>query len=439
MNPDTFNQWLASLPDGTEAFLTLLRIKPTPLVSLMIALTLIGVIAVITHLILHRGLKALLAHLAQKSRALWKAALFDGHLFQRIAFTVQAVLIQIQAELWLDPGTVPLMIISTATRLWIIVFSLLILYSVLDTLLALSRQHRTFQDLPLRGVFQSVKLIGAVLAVIFLISTIIGKSPVILFSGLGAMTAVLMLVFKDPILGLVGGIQLSANRMLSVGDWLEMPKYGADGDVIDITLTSVKVQNWDKTITTIPTYALIADSFKNWRGMQESGGRRIMRSIRIDVSSVHFLSETEIAFLQKAALLSDYIDARLEEIARDNSRQAQDLTCPINGRRLTNLGTFRVYLTRYLQNHSGINAGMTLMVRQLEPCSDGIPIQVYAFANTTVWTEYEGIQSDIFDHVLAVIPQFGLRLHQTPTGHDIREAVRELARVSDRSTPAAGS
>ena len=261
MNPDTFNQWLASIPEGTEAFLNLLRIKPTPLFSLVIALTLIVVIAVITHLILHRGLKVLLRHLAQKSRNVWKAALFDGYLFQRVAFTVQAVLIQIQAELWLDPGTLPLVIISTATRLWIIVFSLLILYSVLDTLLALSRQHRSFQD----------------------------------------------------------------------------------------------------------------------------------------------------------------------------------LTCPINGRRLTNLGTFRVYLTRYLQNHSGINAGMTLMVRQLEPCSDGIPIQVYAFANTTVWTEYEEIQSDIFDHVLAVIPQFGLRLHQTPTGHDIRESVSELARVTDRPTQATGS
>jgi miniconductance mechanosensitive channel len=264
------------------------------------------------------------------------------------------------------------------------------------------------------------------MAMVFVASTIIGKSPVILFSGLGAMTAVLMLIFKDPIMGLVGGIQLSANRMLSVGDWLEMPKYGANGDVIDVTLTSVKVQNWDKTITTIPTYALISDSFKNWRGMQESGGRRIMRNIRIDATSVRFLSEEQIAWLRKASLLTRYIDTRMEEINRYNAEQAQDLTCPINGRRLTNLGTFRAYLDQYLRNHPGIHQGMTMMVRQLEPGADGVPIQIYAFANTTAWVEYEGIQSDIFDHVLAVVPQFGLRLHQTPTGHDIRAAVSSL-------------
>lgn len=396
------------------------------MISLIIALSLIIVIAVITHIFMHKGVRVLLEHLTKNSQEIWQKALFEGRLFQRAALTVQAFIIRIQAGLWLDDGTWSLLIISTAAHLWIILFSLLVLYSLLDTLLDLSRLYRATRDLPLRGIFQSVKLIAALVAILFAVSALIGKSPVILFSGLGAMTAVLMLVFKDPIMGLVGGIQLSANRMLSVGDWLEMPKYGADGDVIDITLTSVKVRNWDKTITTIPTYALIADSFKNWRGMQESGGRRIKRNIRIDVSSVHFLSENDIAGLRRADLLTGYIDNRLEEITQYNTSRHQDLSCPLNGRRLTNLGTFRAYLTEYLRTHPFINPQMTLMVRQLEPGSNGIPLEIYAFTNTTAWVEYETIQSDIFDHVLAVVPEFGLRLHQLPTGHDMRSLVTAL-------------
>ncbi|EMS79678.1 MULTISPECIES: mechanosensitive ion channel family protein [Desulfotignum] len=426
MDPENFNEWLASLPKGTEAVLHSFNITPTPLISVGIALGMILVIAVITHFLLHKGLRVFLERGAKKSQKIWKTALHDGPLFQRVAFTIQAVLIQVQAKLWLDPETLSLAVISMVTRLWIILFSLLTVYAILDALLDISRQNRSLRELPLRGIFQSIKLITAIMAMVFVASTIIGKSPVILFSGLGAMTAVLMLIFKDPIMGLVGGIQLSANRMLSVGDWLEMPKYGANGDVIDVTLTSVKVQNWDKTITTIPTYALISDSFKNWRGMQESGGRRIMRNIHIDATSVYFLSEEQIACLGKASLLTEYMDKRLEEINRHNTAQELDMTCPINGRRLTNLGTFRAYLDQYLRNHPGIHQGMTMMVRQLEPGADGVPIQIYAFANTTAWVEYEGIQSDIFDHVLAVVPQFGLRLHQTPTGHDIRAAVSSL-------------
>lgn len=410
------------------------HITPSPLLSVGIALGLILVIAVITHLVLHKGLQKFLGRSAQKSKSIWQSAVYEGPLFKRVVFTIQAILIQIQAKLWLEPGTLSLTIISLVTELWIILFSVLALYALLDALLEISRLYRSFRELPLRGVFQSIKLITSVLAVVFGISAIIGKSPVILFSGLGAMTAVLMLVFKDPIMGLVGGIQLSANQMLSVGDWLEMPKYGADGDVIDITLTSVKVQNWDKTITTIPTYALITDSFKNWRGMQESGGRRIKRSIRIDVTSVHFLSDVQIAFLRKADLLTDYIDKRLNEIQACNTSRSQDLNCPINGRRMTNLGTFRAYLTEYLRTHPRIRTQMTLMVRQLEPDSAGIPIQIYAFADTIAWVEYEGIQSDIFDHVMAVVPQFGLRLHQTPTGHDILAAVKHFKGTNAVST-----
>jgi len=412
-------------------WLEYINVESTSLTSLIIALTLILVIAILTHFLLHRILRRIVERLASRSKRVWNKALFEGKLFNHLAFTIQAAIIQIQAGLWLESGSFSLLLIASATQLWMLLFGLLTLYSLLDALLELSRYSGLSKDLPLRGIFQGLKLISALIITVLAISVLIGKSPVILISGLGAMTAVLLLVFKDPIMGLVAGIQLSANRMLAVGDWLEMPKYGADGDVVDITLTTVKVQNWDHTITTVPTYALISDSFKNWRGMQESGGRRIMRSIRIDASSVHFLTDEEIDNLRKANLLSAYIESRLDEIKRYNEENKADLSSRINGRRLTNLGTFRAYLTAYMKAHSGIHQDMTLMVRQLEPTSDGIPLQVYAFTNTTAWVLYESIQGDIFDHIVAVVPEFGLRLHQSPTGYDFRQLT--ALTQSDRS------
>lgn len=271
---------------------------------------------------------------------------------------------------------------------------------------------------------------AAILIGIMIVSLLMGKSPLLLLSGLGAMTAVLMLVFKDPILGLVAGIQLSANDMLKIGDWLEMPKYGADGAVTDIGLTTVKVRNWDNTVTTIPTYALISDSFKNWRSMSESGGRRIKRSLNIDTGSVHFLSEEEQRRLQRNPLLHSYLNVKTQELSQHNQEIAVDLASPLNGRRLTNLGTLRAYLEAYLRAHPRIHQNMTLMVRQLAPTPEGLPLEIYAFTNTTVWAEYESIQADIFDHILAVIDEFGLRVHQTPTGNDLRGMLQQSANAS---------
>ena len=248
---------------------------------------------------------------------------------------------------------------------------------------------------------------------------LMGQAPAILISGLGAMAAVLMLVFKDPILGLVAGIQLSANDMLRLGDWLEMPKYGADGAVTDIGLTTVKVQNWDNTITTIPTWSLVSDSFKNWSGMSASGGRRIKRSISIDTTSIHFLGEEEQQRLIQAKLLKPYLDSRSEEISKWNEEHSSGDSV-LNSRKMTNIGTFRAYLNEYLINHSRIRKDMTLMVRQLAPDTNGLPIEIYCFTNTVAWLEYEAIQADIFDHIFAVVEEFGLRIHQTPTGNDIR-------------------
>jgi len=277
-----------------------------------------------------------------------------------------------------------------------------------------SLRNGLVKRLPIRGVIQSIKIVISIFITILTISLLVDRSPLLLLSGLGAMTAVLMLVFKDPLLGLVAGIQLSANKMLNVGDWLEMPKYGADGDVIDINLTTVKVQNWDKTITTIPTYALISDSFKNWQGMTESGSRRIKRSIYIDTTSVHFLTAKACDKLKKSQLIAPYIEEKIAEITRYNDSNHINFDDEINARRLTNLGTFRAYLEAYIRSNTQINKDMTLMVRQLSPTSNGLPLEIYAFTNTTQWVVYENIQADIFDHIFAIIPEFFKISAKTP-------------------------
>lgn len=393
----------------------------TPMLTTGIILLVILLTALVVHVILHLGVLRTLKRLAQHSQLRWQDALFRTGLFKRAALTLQGVILYTQARIWLDSDSATLPVIETATELWILLFALLTLFSLLDTLHEFSRFSERIKTLPLRGIFQGIKLVASVIALILAIALLIDKSPLLLFSGLGAMTAVLLLVFKDPILGFVAGIQLSANNMLAVDDWLEMPKYGADGDVIDISLTTVKVRNWDKTITTIPTYALISDSFKNWRGMQETGGRRIKRSVFIDATSVRFLSEEDISRLRKLQLLSAHIETKLKEIAEDNRANNVDPSSPANGRRLTNLGVFRAYLTAYLKANKKIHKELTQMVRQLDPGANGIPLEVYAFTNDTNWVAYEGIQADIFDHIFAVLPEFDLRVYQNPTGHDMRQ------------------
>ncbi|HEJ6943584.1 TPA: mechanosensitive ion channel [Serratia marcescens] len=398
--------------------------------SLLMVLGLIVLISVAIHLVLHRVVLAALQRRGQQSQRVWQQAITQYKLFQRVTLLLQGVIISIQATLWLQSGSQTQAVIVTAAQVWILAFTLLSLFSLLDTLLALLRQSPISNQLPLRGIFQGLKLVAAILIGIMIVSLLMGKSPLLLLSGLGAMTAVLMLVFKDPILGLVAGIQLSANDMLKIGDWLEMPKYGADGAVTDIGLTTVKVRNWDNTVTTIPTYALISDSFKNWRSMSESGGRRIKRSLNIDTGSVHFLSEEEQRRLQRNPLLHSYLNVKTQELSQHNQEIAVDLASPLNGRRLTNLGTLRAYLEAYLRAHPRIHQNMTLMVRQLAPTPEGLPLEIYAFTNTTVWAEYESIQADIFDHILAVIDEFGLRVHQTPTGNDLRGMLRQSANAS---------
>ncbi|NMA65612.1 MAG: mechanosensitive ion channel, partial [Clostridiaceae bacterium] len=278
---------------------------------------------------------------------------------------------------------------------------------------------------------QVVKIFISIMAAVIIISILTERSPWLLLSGIGAATAVLMLIFQNSILGLVASIQLTTNNMVQIGDWIEMPTHGADGDVIDISLHTVKVQNWDKTIITIPTHKLISESFKNWRGMREAGGRRIKRSIYIDMTSVKFCDEEMLERFKKIQYIKEYIQKKESEIENYNKSQNVDLSSIVNGRRLTNLGTFRAYIANYLKNHPGLNKNMTQMVRQLQPTEYGLPLEIYAFTDETAWVKYEAIQSDIFDHILAIVPEFDLKIYQRPAGHDFSRDIINMQAMKE--------
>nr|MBC8485194.1 mechanosensitive ion channel [Bacteroidota bacterium] len=276
---------------------------------------------------------------------------------------------------------------------------------------------------PIKGYVQVVMIIIYVIGGIIIIAILFGKNPLGLLGGLGAFSAILLLVFKDPILGFVGGIQLSANKMLQPGDWVSMPEYNADGTVTDVALTTVKVQNWDKTISTIPTYSLITGSFKNWRGMEESGGRRIKRSINIDMKSIKFCTPDMLKKFEEILDVKEYVKNKEIELEAYNTEMNIDNSVLVNGRRQTNIGIFRAYLRGYLHNHPLINDNMTFLIRQLQQTEKGLPVEIYVFSKLQEWAKYEDLQSDIFDHVLAVIPEFELKVFQNPTGEDFQRLI----------------
>ena len=274
---------------------------------------------------------------------------------------------------------------------------------------------------PIKGYVQVVKIAVYVIGALLMIATLIDRSPLILLSGLGAMAAVLILVFQDTLLSLVAGIQISSTDMVRVGDWIEMPGQDANGELIEIALHTVKVQNFDRTITTVPIRKLVTEPFKNWRGMQESGGRRIMRAIYLDQNSIRFLEPDDLEKLASFGHLTTYLEEKRAELAKWNDNLGERASVPANTRRSTNVGTFRAYLDNYLRQHPGVHQGMTIMVRQLPPGPEGLPMEIYCFANTTVWAPFEGIQADIFDHVLAILPEFDLRVFQNPSGRDFQK------------------
>lgn len=385
----------------------------------LVMIILIILTTLVLHALIHYGLFRVLLNKFRASKVMFLNILAEHRLFNNLAFTIQGMLLAVQLRIWLPENAWREGFLAL-TQIWCLIFALFSVFSLLDTLQTYLFRRNLALHFPVRGLVQTIKLLASIGIGILLVSLIMGQSPLILLSGLGAMTAVLMLVFKDPILGLVAGIQLSANKMLNVGDWLEMPKYGADGSVVDIGLTTVKVRNWDNTVTTLPTYALISDSFKNWRAMSESGGRRIKRAVYLDSNSVHFLSPEEITHLRQSRLLQDYLDKRQQDIREFHSANQIDHNSYLNGRHLTNLGTFRAYLIQYLEANRHIRKDMTLMVRQLAADEKGIPLEIYCFTNTVIWREYEGIQADIFDHVFAVAKEFNLRVFQAPSGYDMQ-------------------
>ena len=369
------------------------------------------------------------ARLAQASPSHWDDALMSRRVLARLANVVPALIVL--AGIGAVHG-LPDLLVTVVRNVALAYVALTIAMAIGNLLNALNdiyeSNSKRARERPIKGYLQLLKLIVYIIAAVLIIASLVNRSPLVLLTGLGAMTAVLMLVFKDTILSLVASVQLASNDMLRVDDWIEMPSQGADGDVIDISLHTVKVQNWDKTISTIPTHRLISESFRNWRGMQESGGRRIKRSLLIDQNSVRFLDQAERDHLRRIALIDGYLDDQRAELEEYNAKLEAAGKDPVNNRRATNLGTFRAYVTAYLRAHPGVNQDMTLMVRQLAPGPTGLPMEVYCFAADTGWVAYENLAGDIFDHLLAVLPEFGLTLYQAPGGADVAAA---LARLGD--------
>lgn len=383
------------------------------LVGLAALLTAAAIANWLTRRVVVPGIEGLILRTASK----WDDALHEHEVFQRLTPIVPAFI------LWYGVPLLPEVseaLERISERIAASIVILVIARAVAALLTAANSLYSVVpenHDRPIKGYVQVVKIAVAIVATVLILATLIDRSPLIFLSGLGAMTAVVLLIFRDTILSLVASVQITGNDLVRVGDWIEMPDLGADGDVIDIALHTVKVQNWDKTITTIPTHRLISDSFKNWRYMSLSGGRRIKRSLAIDMETVRFLEEDEIEGFARLPLLADYIGRKREEITEYNSRVGAGGP---QLRRLTNLGTFRAYIELYLRDHPKIHQEMTLLVRQLEPTPTGIPIEVYCFTNTTEWNAYEGIQSDLFDHFLSAAGSFGLQAFQYPAGRDLR-------------------
>jgi miniconductance mechanosensitive channel len=385
-------------------------------------LSILLVAAVLSFFITRRYLLRALARIIRSSRVRWDDALLEKKVLSRAS--VAAPVLVIYYGISLVTGVSPA-IAASVERVALAVLALVVLITINALLTAVNEVYSQLpvsKGRPIKGYIQIVNIFIFLIGGILIIAQLLGKSPWHFVTGIGAMTAVLLLIFRDTILSFVASIQIVSYEMVRIGDWIEMPKYGADGDVIDIALHTIKVQNFDKTIITIPTHKLIEDSFKNWRGMSESGGRRIKRAIHIDMSSVHFLSGEEIERFSRFDLLRDYIEQKKEELGQEKRQQDGGSSLAVNERRLTNVGTFRAYIVSYLRQHPDIHAeGMTFLIRQLQPGPEGLPIQIYVFTRTTAWVRYEEIQADIFDHLLAIIPEFGLRVFQEPTGHDLKE------------------
>ena len=409
--------------EALRGWLIDLGVRPehAAILDLVVASVLLLLAAAVAYFVAKNIILVLVRAAARRSKTTWDDALVRAKVFSRLTHIVPAMVIYRAAPV-VFAGTPGLQsAVTTLTFVYMAVAGMLVFDSVLNGALAIYQTYEVSRRVHVFGTLvQVTKVTVYCLGGLAVVAILLGKSPLVMISGLGAFTAILLLIFKDSILGLVAGVQLSAYRMVQRGDWIEMPSHGADGDVLEVNLTTVKVQNFDKTIVTIPTYALVSESFRNWRGMEESGGRRIKRAVQIDVTSIKFCDAEMIERFKRIDFISDYVAAKHAELAEYNSEQVQDDSLLVNGRHMTNVGTFRAYLEAYLRNHPKIDTGMTFLVRQLPLGDRGLPIEIYVFSNDQNWTRYEAIQADIFDHLLAVVPLFDLRVFQSPTGADLR-------------------
>ena len=397
-----------------ESFLSFL--EQYSFVKTILILSGIFILAWLSYVLVHRVLIVLLKKAASKTKTKFDDFLVEGKTLSRLSYIVP--LLVIDNFLFLMPDLQSF--ISRLSHILIMWIFVLATAAFLGSVNSFYETKPKSKERPIKGYIQVAVIIIYIFGIIFIIGSLTGQSPWVLLSGVGAMTALVLLIFKDTILSFVAGIQITSYDLVHVGDWIEMPEYGADGDVIDIALHTVQVQNWDKTITVIPTHKLTEKSFKNWRGMMKAGGRRIKRAVHLDQSSITFCTDEMIERFEKIHLISGYVRRKKEELKKYNQEHGIDDTLKVNGRRMTNLGTFRAYAQAYLEVHPKLNHSLTTMVRQLPPGPNGLPLEVYAFTNTTEWLTYEVVQADIFDHLLSVVGEFDLRIFQNPGGSDFR-------------------
>lgn len=391
------------------------------IVSNLIAFGIVIFVVLIVWFVIKKILIALIPKVTAKTATLWDDIIFNKRMVNSLATLIPALLVDQFIPVIFKQSTAFLPFLLEATDVLIIIVSVWILNSFFSSINIILSEKQRYKDKPIGSLTQLGKILTFSVGAILVISTVIEKSPFYLLSGLGAMAAIILLVFKDSILGFVASIQLSANNMVQVGDWVTMSNYGADGDVLEINLTTIKVRNFDLTITTIPTYSFISDSFKNWRGMQQSDGRRIKRSLFIKQDTICFCDKVMLDHFEKIEYLTDFISKRRDEIKEYNSINNIDSTILVNGRNMTNVGVFKVYVEEYLKRNANINQEMMIMVRQMPPTEKGLPLEIYAFSKHKEWKIYESVMADIFDHILAVIPYFNLQLFENPSGSDFRE------------------
>ncbi len=397
----------------------------TPFAQATFGLSLLATVALLLHLVARPFVLSLTHRLVTRTRVDWDGIVFDAKVPHRISLMIPLIALQIGIN-W-----VPALGFDLQNFITRVLAAATVLVAALTFAAVLTALHEVYLRLPhagnrpIKSYIQLAKVIVYSIAAIFIIARLADQSPWFFVSGLGAMMAIILLIFRDTLLSLVASVQLTNNDLIRVGDWIEMPQFGADGDVLDIALNTVKIQNWDRTVTVIPTHKFLEHSFKNWRNMFEGGGRRIKRSLYINTATIRFLTEKEIAKLSRFALIRDYMSSRLEEIEEYNAEHGVDSSTIVNGRRLTNIGTLRAYIIAYLRNHPQIHSDFTFLVRQLAPTPEGLPLEIYVFTKDTRWAAYEGIQADIFDHILAVVPEFGLKVYQRPAGGDFEASVEE--------------